>query len=104
MTKYIPTDAQRAAYYADHSTRETAQSIVRMIGTGRKIDRALVRRYLGHDVDTTGVCDTVGTYAVEIVVGGDKFKGYAVFAFNMVNGVPIAADFRDFIVTVTAEA
>ena len=104
MAKYIPTDEQRAAFKAPHDTRETFASIIRMIGTGRKIDRALVRYYVSHDVDTTGVCDTVGTYSVEIVVGGDKFKGHAIFAFNMVNGVPIAADFRDFRISVPVEA
>ena len=102
MPKYIPTDSQRAAFNADHSTRETAQSVIRMIATGRKIDRALVRRYVSHDVDVTGVCDTVAVFFVDIVVKGEKLQGYGTFAFNLVNDVPIAADFRDFRLTVSA--
>ena len=96
MTKYIPTDEQRAAYRADHSTRDTAQSIIRMIATGKGIDRALVRYYVSHDVDTTGLFDTVGVFFVDLFANGEKVRGYAEFAFNLVDGVPIAADFRDF--------
>lgn len=102
MTKYVPTTEQREAFKADHGTRETAQSIVRMIATGRGIDSALIRRYVSHDVDTTGVCDTVGVFYVDLVAGGEKARGYAEFAFNLVNGVPIAADFRDFRATIEA--
>ena len=101
MTKYVPTDAQRAAFRADHGTREAAQSVIRLITTGRGIDRALVRQYIGHDVDVTGVCDTVGMFSVDIIAGGEKVSGYAEFAFNVVNGIPIAADFRDFRLTVS---
>lgn len=101
MTKYVPTDNQRAAYRADHGTRETAESIVRMIATGRGIDRALVRRYVSHDVDATGVCDTVGVFYVDLFANGEKIRGYATFAFNLVDGVPIAADFRAFEPTLT---
>lgn len=104
MAKYIPTDEQRAAYRADHNTRETAQSIVRMIATGRGIDRALIRQYVGHDVDTTGLFDTVGVFFVDLFANGEKVRGYAEFAFNVVDGVPIAADFRDFRATITVEA
>ena len=96
MTKYIPTDVQRAAFNADHGTRETAQSIVRMIATGKGIDRALVRSYVSHDVDTTGLFDTVGVFYVDLFAAGEHVRGYAEFAFNLVDGVPIAADFRDF--------
>jgi hypothetical protein len=102
MTKYIPTDEQRAAYNVDHGTRATAESIVRMIATGRGIDRALVRRYVSHDVDTTGLFDTVAVFFVDLFANGEKVRGYAEFAFNVVNGVPIAADFRDFRATITA--
>lgn len=102
MTKYVPTTEQRLAFGTDHSTQETKRSIVRMIATGRKIDRALVRHYVSHDVDTTGVCDTVGVFFVDIVVKGEKLQGYGTFAFNLVNRVPIAADFRDFRLTVEA--
>jgi hypothetical protein len=100
MTKYIPTDEQRAAYRADHGTRETAQSIIRMIATGKGIDRALVRYYVSHDVDTTGLFDTVGVFCVDLFANGEKVSGYAEFSFNLVNGVPIAADFRDFHATI----
>lgn len=96
MTKYVPTDEQRAAYRADHSTRDTAASIVRMIATGRGIDRALIRCYVSHDVDTTGVCDTVGVFYVDVFAAGKNVRGYAEIAFNVLDGVPIAADFRDF--------
>ena len=102
MAKYIPTDEQRAAYNCDHSNRATAESIVRMIATGRGIDRALVRRYVSHDVDTTGLFDTVGVFFVDLFANGEKVRGYAEFAFNVVNGVPIAADFRDFRPTIEA--
>ena len=102
MTKYVPTPEQRAAYNCDHGTRETAESIVRMIATGKGIDRALVRRYVSHDVDTTGLFDTVGVFFVDLFAGGEKVRGYAEFAFNVVNGVPIAADFRDFRATIEA--
>ena len=102
MTKYVPTPEQRAAYNCDHGTRETAASIVRMIATGKGIDRALVRRYVSHDVDTTGLFDTVGVFFVDLFAGGEKVRGYAEFAFNVVNGVPIAADFRDFRATIEA--
>ena len=96
MTKYVPTDEQRAAFNTDHSTRETAQSIVRMIATGRGIDSALIRRYVSHDVDTTGLFDTVAVFYVDLFAAGENVRGYAEFAFNLVDGVPIAADFRDF--------
>lgn len=102
MTKYVPTTEQRLAFGTDHSTRETAQSIVRMIATGRGIDRVLVRRYVSHDVDTTGVCDTVGVFYVDLFAGGEKVRGYAEFAFNLVNRVPVAADFRAFEPTLPA--
>lgn len=102
MTKYIPTPKQRAAYNCDHGTRETAESIVRMIATGRGIDRALVRRYVSHDVDQTGLFDTVAVFFVDLFANGEKVRGYAEFSFNVVNGVPIAADFRDFRATITA--
>ena len=102
MTKYVPTNEQRAAYRADHSTQETKRSIVRMIATGRGIDRALVRTYISHDVDTTGLFDTVGVFFVDLFANGETVRGYAEFAFNLVNGVPIAADFRDFRATVEA--
>ena len=101
MTKYIPTDEQRAAYNCDHGTRETAESIVRMIATGKGIDRALIRRYVSHDVDTTGLFDTVGVFFVDLFANGEKISGHATFAFNLVDGVPIAADFRDFRLTVS---
>lgn len=102
MTKYVPTNEQRAAYRADHSTQETKRSIVRMIATGRGIDRALVRTYISHDVDTTGLFDTVGVFFVDLFANGEKVRGYAEFAFNVVNGIPVAADFRDFRATVEA--
>lgn len=102
MTKYVPTAEQRAAFNADHGTRETAESIVRMISTGKGIDRILVRRYVSHDVDQTGLFDTVGVFFVDLFANGEKVRGYAEFAFNVVNGVPIAADFRDFRATITA--
>lgn len=102
MAKYIPTDEQRAAYRADHSTRETKESIIRMIATGRGIDRALIRCYVSHDVDTTGLFDTVAVFFVDLIAGETKTRGYATFAFNVVNGVPIAADFRDYRLTVEA--
>ena len=101
MTKYIPTDEQLDAFEVDHSTRDTAASIVRMIATGRGIDRVTVRRYVAHDVDTTGANDTVGVFFVDLVVKGEKLSGHATFAFNLVDGVPIAADFRDFRLTVS---
>lgn len=104
MAKYTPTNEQRAAYKADHSTRETAQSVIRLIATGRGIDRALVRQYIGHDVDVTGVCDTVAVFFVDLFANGEKVRGHAEFAFNVVDGVPVAADFRDFRATITAEA
>ena len=102
MTKYVPTDEQRAAYRADHSTRATKESIVRMIATGRGIDRALIRCYVSHDIDTTGLFDTVGVFFVDLFANGEKVRGYAEFAFNLVDGVPIAADFRDFRATIEA--
>lgn len=102
MTKYVPTTEQRVAYRADHSTRETKESIVRMIATGRGIDRALVRSYVSHDVDPTGLFDTVGVFFMDLFANGEKVRGYATFAFNLVDGVPIAADFRDFRPTITA--
>lgn len=102
MTKYIPTDEQRAAFKADHSTREVKRSIVNLISTGKGIDRALVRHYVSHDVDTTKQNDTVGVFFLEIFAGGKTARGYAEIAFNLVNGVPVAADFRDFRQTITA--
>lgn len=102
MTKYVPTTEQRAAYRADHSTRETKESIIRMIATGKGIDRALIRSYISHDVDNTGLSDTVGVFFVDLFANGEKVRGYAEFSFNLVNGVPIAADFRDFRATVEA--
>lgn len=102
MTKYVPTTEQRLAYRADHSTRETKESIIRMIATGKGIDRALIRCYVSHDVDTTGLFDTVGVFFVDLFANGEKVRGYAEFAFNLVDGVPIAADFRDFRATVEA--
>lgn len=102
MAKYTPTAEQRTAFNADHGTRETAESIVRMIATGKGIDRVLVRRYVSHDVDTTGLFDTVGVFYVDLFANGEKVRGYATFAFNLVGGVPIAADFRAFEPTLTA--
>lgn len=102
MTKYVPTAEQRTAFNADHSTRETKESIVRMIATGKGIDRVLIRRYVAHDVDTTGLFDTVAVFFVDLIAGDTKTRGYATFAFNVVNGIPIAADFRDYRLTVEA--
>lgn len=102
MTKYVPTDKQRTAYRADHSTRDTARSIINLIATGRGIDRVLIRRYVSHDVDTTGLFDTVGVFFVDLFANGEKFRGYVEIAFNIVDGAPIAADLRDFRPVVTA--
>lgn len=102
MTKYVPTDAQRAALNADHSTQETKRSVLRLIATGRGIDSALIRRYVSHDVDTAGLFDTVGVFFVDLFANGENVRGYATFAFNLVNGVPVAADFRDFRATIEA--
>ena len=73
-----------------------------MIATGRGIDRALIRCYVSHDADTTGLFDTVGVFLVDLFANGEKVRGYAEFAFNVVNGIPVAADFRDFRATVEA--
>lgn len=102
MAKYVPTAEQRAAFNADHSTRETAKSVVHLISAGKLIRRALVRCYVSHDVDTTGPCDTVGVFLVDLTLADKTVSGYATFAFNVVNGIPIAAEFRDFTATITA--
>lgn len=102
MAKYIPTREQIAALEVSHNTRKTAQSIVNLIDTGKGIDRVLVRRYVSHDVDTTGIFDTVAVFFVDLIAGKTKTRGYATFAFNVVNGIPIAADFRDYRLTVEA--
>lgn len=100
MAKYVPTDAQRAAFKADHKVPEAMQSVIKMITTGKGIERALIRYYITHDVDTSGLCDTVAVFAMDIVSNGRKIRGHGKFAFNLVNGVPIAADYRDFQVSV----
>ena len=101
MTKYVPTDEQLDAFEVSHNTRETAQSVIRLIATGRGIDSALIRRYITHDVDVTGDHDTVAVFLVDLFANGENKRGYATFAFNLVDGIPIAADFRDFRLTVT---
>ena len=101
MSAYIPTAIQREAYGADHSMDETKKSIVRLLSTGKGIDRVRVDHYVSHDVDTTGENDTVGIYYLEIRADGRSIDGYATIAFNVIYGVPFAADFRDFQVTVS---
>ena len=96
MTEYIPTDRQREAYAADHSSYDVKLSIVFMMSTGKGVDRVRVNHYVSHDVDTTGENDTVGVYYLEIRADGKVVRGYGTFAFNVIYGVPFAADFRDF--------
>lgn len=96
MTNYTATDRQREAYGADHSSREVKRSIVFMMSTGKGVDRVKVNHYVSHDVDTTGENDTVGIYAIEVRAAGETVRGYAEVAFNLFDGVPTAADFRDF--------
>lgn len=97
MTKYVPTDEQRTAFNADHSGPDTSRSLVRMIATGKGIDRARVIAYVSHDVDNTGENDTVGVFLMELrAAGGETVRGYVEASFNVVDGVPFAADFRAF--------
>lgn len=96
MTAYIPTAIQREAYGADHSIDEVKESIVRLVSTGKGIDRVNVGHYVAHDVDTTGENDTVGVYYLEVRADGATVRGYGTFAFNVIYGVPFAADFREF--------
>ena len=96
MTAYVPTAIQREAYGADHSINETKASIVRLVSTGKGIDRVKVDHYVAHDVDTTGENDTIGVYYLEIRADNTTVRGYGTFAFNVIYGVPFAADFRDF--------
>lgn len=96
MTAYVPTAIQREAYGADHSIDEAKGSIVRLVATGKGIDRVKVLAYVSHDVDDTGENDTVGIYLLEIRADNTTVRGYGKFAFNVIYGVPFAADFRDF--------
>ena len=96
MTNYVPTAIQREAYGADHSLEEVKRSIVRLVSTGKGIDRVRVDHYVAHEVDATGENDTVGVYYLEIRADGKVVRGYGTFAFNVIYGVPFAADFRDF--------
>lgn len=96
MTAYIPTAIQREALGADHSIDEVKRSIVRLVSTGKGIDRVKVDHYVAHEVDTTGENDTVGVYYLEIRADGKVVRGYGTFAFNVIYGVPFAADFREF--------
>ena len=96
MSEYIPTAIQREAYGADHSSYDVKRSIVFMMSTGKGVDRVRVNHYVSHDVDATGENDTVGIYAIEVRAAGETVRGYAEVAFNLFDGVPVAADFRSF--------